>query len=100
MSNLSENPDKVYCIIYALQQIPYLPMYKLTCYSLKISPKITRDLNMGQKLRAINIYEKKLIRTLDHDAALFCILTMRCLKIEVRINATKAIMRPVLVPHP
>lgn len=76
-------------------------MYKLTCYSLKISPNITPDLNMGQKLRAIiNIYEKKLIRTLDHDAALFCILTMRCLKIEVRINATKAIMRPVLVPHP
>lgn len=68
-------------------------MYKLTLYSLKISPKITPDLNMGQKLRSINIHEKKLIRTLDHDAALFCILTMRCLKIEVRINATKAIMK-------
>ena len=71
--------------INALRQILHLPMYKLTFYSLKISPKITPDLNMGQKLRSINIHEKKLIWTLDHDAASFCILTMRCLKIEVRM---------------
>ena len=58
--------------VNALRQIPYLPMYKLTFHSLKISPKITRDLySMGQKLRSII------------NTALFCILTMRCLKIEV-----------------
>ena len=86
ISNLSENPDMVYCKCFPTDTILNLPMYKLTFYSLKISPKIspkiTPDLNMGQKLRSINIHEKKLIWTLDHDAASFCILTMRCLKIH------------------
>ena len=32
--------------------LPYLPVYKLTFYSLKVGPKITLDLYVGQKLRS------------------------------------------------